>query len=657
ALRAKVGAQPPPPELEAALADLADEEALFRRLLARIADAAQPLLEIPLDERMTGRVRRADTERFVAEGTLAAPAGAAGAAAGTFEIARAWAELPPIQLYQQFYCALGLSGAENLPVAGFLWNHGLEGEATALLARIRRGGGPAIAAVDALLARRRGIPVPAGGFVEVAGRLLTPEERDTEARKREADKRRAHEAEEAAKLATAGEQAGRLLERADAAEREQEFVLARSILAAVAARFPETPEGKKAKQRLASPVVGVVPLAEGGRKENRFDLAILGDGYTLEQQDSFLKQARQISEKLFREEPFKEYEEFFNVRAVAVESAESGFDITPGTTQKNTALGGGSAYDLMVVDHAQVQRALRGLPNDGLAIVLINGGGTTGTGGGGVLAMGSAAAGILHHEIGHAMAGLGDEYETKVGAAAIGASSESKKNRPGFSLVNGQWVRTQELPARALAANLMEGSNEAAMKALCPWKHWIEKGQDNWRSRGMQEVGLFEGGGMKTHDVWRPQRDCRMRDASLDYCVACMERMVLAMYRAVRGIDAWEPATEAVAVLASKPCHFSVTTIAPRTHALEVAWTYKAEELREAKPGETVAAETPGKPLPGGVAQGKDGERVYFCDVAAGALAPGRWEVTATAVDRTGYVLLDPDQRLRATRTWRVEIK
>ncbi|MBI3273142.1 MAG: FHA domain-containing protein [Planctomycetes bacterium] len=656
ALRAEAG-EKPPAELTAALAELADEQALFGRLLTHIADPAARPIELPLDDNLSGRVVRADATRFEAEGVLAVP----GGGGGKVEFGRAWAEIPPIQLYQQFLSALGLTGEAYLPVAGFLWNHHLEGEGMSLLVRLRRagggGGGATAAAVDAFLARRCGLAVPAGGFVEAEGRLLTPEEREAVARKRMEDERRAHEAETASKAAAVGERASRLAAQVAAAEKESNYALARQLLAALAAHFPDTAEGKRAKVRLASPLLAVLPLVENGPAENRYDLIIAGDGYTVEQQDSLLKQAKRIAEHLFREEPFKEYASYFNVRAALLESREAGFDIVPGSTRKDTALGGASSNDLMTVDHDLVRRHLGGVPNDGLVVVLINGGGTTGTGGGGVLAMGSSAAAILHHEIGHAMAGLGDEYETKVGAAALGPSSEGKKHRPGFENVNGEWVRLKELPPRALAANLMEGSDLEHMKAACPWRHWIEKGQDNWRSHGVQEVGFFEGGGMKTHDIFRPQRDCKMRDASIEYCVVCMERMVLALHRGVRGIDAWEPKEDQVAVLSSKPFHFQVRAMAPRTHALTVEWSVKPIDVREKRPGDTVAAEIPGRPLPGGIARGKDGAAVYFCDLGAGALSPGTYDVTARSADPTPYVLADPEKRLQSARTWRLEVR
>jgi len=635
-----------PPSLDAALANLADEEALFRRFIARLTDPAAKPFEIDLTDEIRAQVSKADATGFQADG-----------ASGRVTVAREWAELSPPQFYELFLSRFELTGADRLALVGFLMNHRLDDDAMSLLVRIHKAGGATAAAVDAFLARRLAIDLPPGGFVEAEGRLMTLDEKKTLLARREEQKREAEEEKAALAAAVAGNQAGRIAALVDAAEKKQDFPRARRLLAALAARFPDTDEGRKAKDRLASPVVGVVTLVDNGPVENRFDLVILGDGYTIDELDSFLKEARRISDRLFQEQPFKEYASYFNVRAVCVESKERGYDIIPGKTRKDTALNGAAQYDLMTVDHGAVTRALEGIPNDGLAVVLIHGGGTTGTGGGGVLAMGSSADSILHHETGHALAGLGDEYETKVGAAAIGDSGEGKRDREGFTKVDGKWVRLKELPSVAIAPNLMSGSDPEDMKKNAPWKHWIALGEKNWRPKGMREVGVFEGAGMKSHDVWRPQLDCRMRDASMEYCVVCMEQMVLAFHRGVKGIDTSDPAAESIQADPKEPLRLSLRTMQPKTHDLVVEWTLRKVMVNEqVEAGDTRAAEVPGQKLAGGVGKGKE-KNLHFVDLAPGTLTSGVYEVTATSSDPTPYVLLDPDKRMTSTRTWRLEVK
>ena len=648
---AKRGGDKVPKELTAALEDLADEEALFQRLIARLGDASAKPVGVDLTDQIRAHVTKADAERFGMEG------GPKDGAPGSVAVEREWGEVSPLQLYELFLPAVDLKGAERIAIAAFLWNHRLEEEAMDFLVRAHRSK-EAAAAADELLARRLGIPVPEGGFVEAEGVLMTPDEKKALVAKREEEKKLAEEEKKALDEDLATSKAAKIAALAEAAEAKGDFARAKRLWLALAERLPDSPEGKKAKERLASVVRGVVTLVDNGPSENRFDIAILGDGYTIEKQEAFLKVARRMCEKLFREEPFKEYEKYFNVRAVCVESKERGFDIVPGTTKKDTALGAASEYDLMTVDHGAVHRALKGIPDDGLAIVLVNGGGTTGTGGGGVLAMGASADAILHHEIGHAMAGLGDEYETKVGRATIGSASEAKRNREGFEKIDGKWVRVRHIPPQVLAPNLMRGSDPEALRQAAPWRHWIERGMPNWRSRGMDNVDVFEGGGMKTHDVWRPQLDCRMRDASSEYCVVCMEQMVLTIYRGAKGIDRTDPPEEQVQVKADAPAHFQVKTLAPRTHSLEVEWTIrKVIATEEPEEGGTRVEQAPARRLPGGVSKGRDGESTHYCEIAAGTLTAGVYEVEAIAKDPTPYVLLDAQGRLTSKRSWRVEVK
>ncbi len=70
-----------------------------------------------------------------------------------------------------------LPGKASLPLAALLHEVGADESAERTLARVLEDGGDK-AATDALLARWRGEPVPAGGYVSHAGRLVAPAERD-----------------------------------------------------------------------------------------------------------------------------------------------------------------------------------------------------------------------------------------------------------------------------------------------------------------------------------------------------------------------------------------------------------------------------------------------------------------------------------------------
>ena len=71
---------------------------------------------------------------------------------------------------------------------------------------------------------------------------------------------------------------------------------------------------------------GVVDLMTNGGIHSKVDIAILGDGYTKNETQKFLTDARHFTDVLFSTEPFKRRKKDFNVRAVEVESRESGID-------------------------------------------------------------------------------------------------------------------------------------------------------------------------------------------------------------------------------------------------------------------------------------------------------------------------------------------
>src|SRR5262249_21921093 len=78
-------------------------------------------------------------------------------------------------------------------------------------------------------------------------------------------------------------------------------------------------------------------LVEQGPKENRINLPIVGDGYTLAEKEKFFTDAARIKDELFANEAYTSYLPLFNVYAVFVESKESG--LTDGAHTVDTALG------------------------------------------------------------------------------------------------------------------------------------------------------------------------------------------------------------------------------------------------------------------------------------------------------------------------------
>src|SRR5687768_15058823 len=85
----------------------------------------------------------------------------------------------------------------------------------------------------------------------------------------------------------------------------------------------------------------VVPIQVTGDPSRRFNLVILGDGYTEADQPKFRSNVDKHLTTLWTIEPFKSYRSYFNVYAVEIISAESGVDCDPNLTspRRSTVLG------------------------------------------------------------------------------------------------------------------------------------------------------------------------------------------------------------------------------------------------------------------------------------------------------------------------------
>jgi hypothetical protein len=61
-----------------------------------------------------------------------------------------------------------------------------------------------------------------------------------------------------------------------------------------------------------------------GSTKNMVNIAIVGDGYTQEQQKQFITDANRFKDYLFTQSPYSHYRQYFNVFAVEAVSLESG---------------------------------------------------------------------------------------------------------------------------------------------------------------------------------------------------------------------------------------------------------------------------------------------------------------------------------------------
>lgn len=159
-------------------------------------------------------------------------------------------------------------------------------------------------------------------------------------------------------------------------------------------------------------------LLQSGPADRCIDVAILAEGYTEEEMDTFYQDAKVACESLFGHEPFRSMKQRFNIVAVASPSEDSGVSIPRLDQWKNTAFH--SHFSTFYSDRYLTTSRLKAL-HEALAgidyehiIVLAN---TDEYGGGGIYnsytlttAHHESFRPVVVHEFGHSFGGLADEY-------------------------------------------------------------------------------------------------------------------------------------------------------------------------------------------------------------------------------------------------------
>ena len=159
-------------------------------------------------------------------------------------------------------------------------------------------------------------------------------------------------------------------------------------------------------------------LLKSGNEEQCIDVAILAEGYTTNEMETFYKDAAIACEALFSHEPFQSMKNRFNIVAVASPSADSGVSAPKQGAWKHTAFG--SHFDTFYSDRylttsrvKAINDALAGIPYEHI-IILAN---TEQYGGGGIYNAFTLTTAhhpnfrpVVVHEFGHSFGGLADEY-------------------------------------------------------------------------------------------------------------------------------------------------------------------------------------------------------------------------------------------------------
>ncbi|MBI4645524.1 MAG: peptidase M64 [Bacteroidia bacterium] len=164
----------------------------------------------------------------------------------------------------------------------------------------------------------------------------------------------------------------------------------------------------------------VYDLHISGNPENKTDIVLIPDGYTINEMEKFKEDAQNLNNYFFETSPFYENKDKFNIRLVLAPSQESGADIPADTVWKNTIINSSFyTFDneryLMTYNIKALRDVASNVPYD-IIYIIVN---TDKYGGGAIynyyavtFSSGIENKYVFCHEFGHAYAGLADEYYT-----------------------------------------------------------------------------------------------------------------------------------------------------------------------------------------------------------------------------------------------------
>ena len=270
-------------------------------------------------------------------------------------------------------------------------------------------------------------------------------------------------------------------------------------------------------------------LMKNGPSSNRLDVAIIGDGYTADQQEMFNKDAQEVVDEFARVEPMRTYIKHFNFHRINVISEESGAidpHVDPPAKPKTalrTFFSPIAERRLIGPDPWVMLVATRsGAPWDKL-LVIVN---TPRRGGATLFSMTVGYASrnssdfprIMIHEAGHTIAKVIDEYTGE--------------------LPDIDFAKDWSLP------NILPWPNVDTNAKRPKWWRWLTPGVElptTDSASNRNKVGAFQGAAYENFGVYRPQSTCMMRRHSSNFCVVCAEQWLRAIYKRSKIADGFLP--------------------------------------------------------------------------------------------------------------------
>ena len=298
----------------------------------------------------------------------------------------------------------------------------------------------------------------------------------------------------------------------------------------------------------------VVPVHISGDPENRWNLVILGDGYTAEEMGDFDEAVERHMNVMWSIEPYRSYKNYINVYAVQIPSVDSGTSCEDGPdgARLDTALNmqfwsgcrATGVERLLVMDNTKAKQYAQLVPEYDQILALANSSLYGGAGGSYATASADNAMSALisPHELGHSFGRLQDEYDYYNRGETTGDYTGREPGSIHHTIMSVEQMADQQRK----------------------WWRWLGEFSE---SGGV--IGAYEGGQYYSTGIYRPSLHSMMK--SLGFYMDQVSREVVAanISASISLVDDATATDRAV----PRDGKIYVDTVYPVYEPLTVTWT------------------------------------------------------------------------------------
>lgn len=282
-------------------------------------------------------------------------------------------------------------------------------------------------------------------------------------------------------------------------------------------------------------------LIKNGPLNSRINLVFVGDGYQANEMTTYLADVNRAVSAIFRQQPFLQYRQYFNVFAIRVVSTQSGtthprtavdcnlspLPVSAPTTYFRTTFDNNNTHRAIVTSGQSALGAVlaASFPQYTKAIVMVNTSEYGGTGGSSITMTANVSAPeTMIHEMGHTLGLLADEYWAGPTFAA---------EKPNLT--------------------------QPAVVSPLRWQSWV----------GQNAIGNYP---FTEEPTWsRPHQNCKMRFLNVPFCSVCVEAIIERTHTGARSLESYSP-TSMVMNTPTQAVPFSLTLVQPSPNTLKVTW-------------------------------------------------------------------------------------